>query len=163
MSEQPDQSKEQAAAYQKIWAESLAKVMEAACTFSPNSPPPELLKQIRSGMFEALAKSWEEFMRSPQFLQGMKQMMENAIAFRKMSGDFLAKARQEFDGSGREDADDLLLAMREMEARLTRRVDDLAARIPPAASRPARSPVQGKQSARRPAPKAQRRNQRKPS
>jgi hypothetical protein len=88
-----------------------------------------MLNQIRSGIFQALAKSWQEFMRSPQFLEGMKQTMDAAIAFRRMSSEFLTKARQETQGTSRQDVDDLLLAMREMETRLSRRVDDLAAQV----------------------------------
>src|SRR5262245_3038934 len=70
---------EQAAAFQKIWMESMSKLMQTAFTMTPNSPPPEVLRQIRGGIFQALAQSWEEFMRSPQFLEGMKQWMDSAI------------------------------------------------------------------------------------
>ena len=113
----------------KHWQDSFNRIWQAASTFTPDTMPPDMLRQIRSSIFQALAKSWEEFMRSPQFLEGMKQMMDNAITFRKMTNDFLTKARQEMQGTSRQDVDDVLLAMREMEARLTRRVDDLAAKV----------------------------------
>jgi len=117
------------AEFLKHWQDSFSRIFQAAGTFTPESMPPEMLNQIRSGIFQALAKSWQEFMRSPQFLEGMKQTMDTAIAFRRMSSDFLTKARQEMQGTSRQDVDDLLLAMREMETRLTRRVDDLAAKV----------------------------------
>ncbi len=154
MSESNPSNPDSSADFMKQWQENLARMLQMAGTFTPDTMPPEMLRQIRSGMFQALAKSWEEYMRSPQFLEGMKQMMDNAIAFRQMSGQFLNKARQEMQGTSRQDVDDMLLAMREMEARLTRRVDDLAARV--AGKRPARapSPRGAKRPARKQTPKA---------
>jgi len=161
MSDQAEQFTEQATAFQKIWTESMSKLMQSAFTVSPNSPPPELLKQIRSGIFEALAKSWDEFMRSPQFLESMKQWMENAIAFRKMSNDFLGKVRNEMQAPSREDMDSILLAVRHMETRVLDRVEELAAQVHalkngklksggPAAGRRAAKPRGSRKKVRRP-------------
>ena len=120
---------EQAAAFQKIWMESMAKLMQTAFTLTPNSPPPEILRQIRSGIFQALAQSWEEFMRSPQFLEGMKQWMETAINFRKMTNDFMAKVRNEMQAPSRDDIDTILLSVRHMEKRLLDREEELSAQV----------------------------------
>src|SRR5262249_15611068 len=89
MSEDKQSPFEQAAAFQKIWMESLSKIAQAAFGQTPDSVPPEILKQMRNGVFEALAKSWDEFMRSPQFLEAVKQMMDNAIAFKKLTSEML--------------------------------------------------------------------------
>jgi hypothetical protein len=129
MSDNFEKSADQAAAFQKIWMESMSKVMQSAFTFGNNSPPPDVLKQIRSGIFQALAQSWEEFMRSPQFLESMKQWMDTAINFRKMSNDFMAKVRNEIQAPSRDDIDTVMLTVRHMEKRLLDRVEDLAARI----------------------------------
>ena len=119
----------QAEAYQKMWADSMTSMMQTAFSGSPNSPPPEVLKQIRAGMFQALAQSWEEFMRSPQFLDGMKQWMEGAINFRKLSNDFMAKVRNETQAPSRDDIDTIMLAVRHMEKRLLDRIEQLAAQV----------------------------------
>jgi hypothetical protein len=119
----------EAAAFQKIWMETMTKVMQAAFTFTPNSPPPEVMRQIRGGIFQALAQSWEEFMRSPQFLEGMKQWMDNAIAFRKMTNDFLAKARTEMQTPSRADIDTVMLTVRHMEKRLLDRMEELSGQV----------------------------------
>lgn len=107
----------------------MTKMAQAAFTCSPNSPPPEILKQIRTGIFQALATSWEDFMRSPQFLEGMRQWMENAIAFRKMTNDFLARARTEMQAPSRTDIDTVMLNVRHMEKRLLDRLDELAQQV----------------------------------
>ena len=129
MNQQSDNFAEQAAAFQKIWTDSMSKLMQAAFTVTPNSAPPELLRQIRDAMLQALGESWNEFLRSPQFQQSMKQWMEQAMAFRKMSNDFMAKVRKEMQVPSRDDVDAVMLAMRHMETRILDRLEELAARI----------------------------------
>lgn len=129
MNDNFEKTAEQAAAFQKIWTESMSKIMQSAFTFGSNSPPPDVLKQIRSGIFQALAQSWEEFMRSPQFLESMKQWMDNAINFRKMSNDFMAKVRNEMQAPSRDDIDTVMLTVRHIEKRLLDRMEDLTAKI----------------------------------
>lgn len=129
MSDTFEKTAEEAAAFQKICLETMSKMMQAAFTFTPNSPPPEVLRQIRNGIFQALAGSWEEFMRSPQFLDGMKQWMENAIAFRKMTNDFMGRMRNEMQAPARSDIDTIVLAVRHMEQRLLDRVEALSDQV----------------------------------
>ena len=129
MNEEPNgtnQTTEQWAAFQRIWGETFSKLMQLGFTFSPESAPPEFMRQMRSGIFQALGQSWEHFLRSPQFMEGMKQYMDNAIAFRKMSGDFFSKVRHETQSTSREDIDAVMLAVRHMETRILDRVEELA-------------------------------------
>jgi hypothetical protein len=91
--------------------ESMSKLMQTAFSLSPEAPP-EVMREIRSGIPQALAKSWEDFMRSPQFLEGMNQWMDQAISFRKMSNDFMANVRHEMQGTSRQDVDTIMLAVR---------------------------------------------------
>src|SRR5437016_5008675 len=119
---------EQAAAFQKMWGDSMSKIMQAAFVSEPDSPPPEVLRQIRGGIFQALAQSWDEFMRSPQFLEGMKQWMDNAVTFRKATNDFMAKVRNDLQAPSREDIDTVMLTVRHMEKRLLDRMEELSDR-----------------------------------
>jgi hypothetical protein len=129
MSDQTDNVNEQSAAFQKIWQESMSKLMQAAFTFTPNAAPPELLRQIRNGILQALAETWNEFLRSPQFQQGMKHWMDSAVAFRKMSNDFMGKVRREMQAPTRDDMDAIMLSVRHMETRILDRVEELAKQI----------------------------------
>ncbi len=129
MDDQFEKTAEQAAAFQKMWLEAVSKMMQSAFTFSPNSPPPEVLRQIRSGIFQALGETWEEFMRSPQFLEGMRQWMDSAVTFRQMTNDFLANVRSEMQGTSRGDIDTVMLAIRHMEKRVLDRVEELSAEV----------------------------------
>src|SRR5256885_17151925 len=118
MSDDFEKAAGQMAAFQKIWSDSISKMMQTAFSMAPTSAPPEVLRQIRGGLFQALAQSWDEFMRSPQFLEGMRQWMETAVNFRKMSNDFMARVRNEFQAPSREDTDAVMLSVRHMEKRL---------------------------------------------
>jgi hypothetical protein len=129
MSANSENTTDQTAAFQKIWLESLSKMMQAVFTFGPDSTPPEVVREIRSGIFQALAKSWEEFMRSPQFLEGMKQWMDQAVTLRKMTNDFMATARSELQATSREDVDTIMLTVRHMEQRILDRVEDLSTEL----------------------------------
>ena len=124
-----EKTAEQAAAFQKIWLDSASKMIQAGFAMSPNSAPPEVLRQLRSGIFQALAETWEEFMRSPQFLEGMKQWMETAVAFRKITGEFLAKARNEMQAPSRDDVDTIMLNIRHIEKRLLDRIEELSEQV----------------------------------
>lgn len=157
MNQDFEKTAEQAAAFQKMWVDSTSKIMQAAFTITPNSPPPDVLRQIRSGIFQVLAESWDEFMRSPQFLEGMKQWMESAINFRKLSNDFMSKVRNEMQAPSREDLDTLMVNIHHIEKRLLDRIDELSAQVmqisqkletkgtsrPPSKQAPSRRPSNG--------------------
>jgi hypothetical protein len=132
MNDEQDSTKhmaEQWSAFQKIWGETFNKLMQLGFTFSPESAPPEFMRQMRSGIFQALAQSWDHFLRSPQFMEAMKQHMDNAIAFRRMSSDFFNKVRHETQSTTRDDIDSVMLAVRHMESRVLDRVEELAAQV----------------------------------
>jgi hypothetical protein len=120
---------EQWTAFQRMWSDTFTKMIQVGMTFGPESAPPEFMRQFRAGIFQALAKSWDEFLRSPQFMDAMKQWMDSAIAFRKMSNDFLTKAHHEAQSPAREDIDTVMLAVRHMETRILDRVGELATQV----------------------------------
>ena len=141
MSSPDEKNNDPSAAFQKIWLESMSKVMQAAFAATPDAAPPELLRQIRAGIFEALAGSWNEFLRSPQFQENMRQWMEQAITFRKLSNDFMAKVRKEMQAPSRDDIDAVMLAVRHMETRVLDRVEKLAKQVEELERRSSPSPV----------------------
>jgi len=156
MNEQTSETaSEQAASFQKIWMETMSKTMQSAFTFTPNSPPPEIMREIRSGIFQALAESWEKFLRSPEFLQSTKQWMEQAVTFRKASNVFLGKVRHEMQAPSTEDVDTIMLAVRHIEKRVLDRIDELSEQLNasnhgrPRSKKPARATKAGTRAAHR--------------
>jgi len=129
MTETFEKAAQETAAFQKLCMESISNAMQAAFKFTPDSAPPEILRQIRTGIFQALADSWDDFMRSPQFLEGMRQWMENAIAFRKVTNEFMGRVRNELQSPSRSDIDTVMLAVRHMEKRLLDRLDEISGQM----------------------------------
>jgi len=129
MSEPTRNFAEESAAFQKIWLESMTRLMQAACLFPPDSAPPELIREIRNGILRALGETWNEFLRSPQFQENMKQWMDSAIAFRKLSNNFMVRVRKEMQAPSRDDIDTILLNVRHMETRILDRMEELSDRI----------------------------------
>ena len=124
-----EKNPEQWEAFQKIWLETFSKLGETAFTFNPQSAPPEVLRHLRNGILQALSKSWEEFLRSPQFLEGMKKWMDGSLQFQSMTNDFLAKARQQTGGVARPDVDSVLMAVEHLERRLLDRIEEVARQV----------------------------------
>jgi len=154
MNDSSENLSDQVAAFQKIWMEAFSRMAQSAFAFSPDSAPPELMRQIRSGIFQALAQSWDEYLRSPQFLEAMKQWMDNAMMFRKVTNDFFTKARHETQDIAREDIDSMMLAVRHMEKRILDRLESLSARVDELTQAKPNGPVGG--AARRRATAARR-------
>ena len=132
MNEEQDGTNHQAGqwmAFQQLWGETFTKMMQLGCTFSPDSAPPDFMRQMRSGIFQGLGQSWEQFLSSPEFMEGMKQSMNSAIALRKMTNDMFSKVRHETHAVSRDDIDAVMLTVRHMETRVLDRIDELAARL----------------------------------
>jgi hypothetical protein len=89
-----DQALAQAAAFQKMWMDAFSGMAEVWTRASPGQPPNEAIRDMRAGMLKILTQSWEEFMRSPQFLEYMKQSMDGFMTIQKYSADAMTRGRQ---------------------------------------------------------------------
>jgi hypothetical protein len=120
---------EQWAAFERIWGETFSKLFQAGMTFNPEAAPPEFLRQMRTGIFQALAQAWDQYLRSPQFMEATKQWMDGAMAFRRMSNEFFAKVHRDTQSVSREDVDAILVALRHLETRVLDQTEALSAQI----------------------------------
>lgn len=154
---------EQFAAFQKLWLNSLSRLTQAALSFSPHSAPPEMLREVRDAILKSMTQEWDTFMRSPQFLEGMRQLLEGAISTRQAVNKLATHSRHETQGAALEDIDAIMLAVRHLETRLLERFDLLQGQITAltarleaiqVASGPARSPSQAPRRRRQSGPRA---------
>jgi len=155
MSDDFTRATEQVAAFQKIWMDSFTQFMQGV---TPDTASPEVLRHRRASIFQSLARSWDEFLRSPQFLEGMRHWMDSTVTFRKLSNEWMARVRNEFQAPSREDIDSIMLSVRHMEQRLLDRVEQLAKRIEALDDKASESqPAKGSNKAPRPSPARNRR------
>ena len=126
---------EQAAVFARLWTDLAGKMSMAGLSFTPGASPPEAARQVRGAMFDAMSKYFDEYMRSPQFMESMKQSLDASMAFRRQCQEFLTQMHHEAQTPAREDIDSLMVTVRHVETRLLDRIEDLSARLDEIAAR----------------------------
>ena len=92
----------------------------------PGMPTPDGARQMRTAFFRAWADYCDELMRSPEFLETMKQSMAGAVEFRRQLNESLGKMHHEFQGTSRQDVDHLMQSMAHVERRVLNAVEGLS-------------------------------------
>lgn len=91
--------------------------------------PDENVKQMQRTFFDAMAKQADEYLRSPQFLGMMKQMMDQSIAFKQQLDRFITEAYRGAQAPAQADMQDLAGTLRGIEERLMSRLEELERRL----------------------------------
>jgi len=117
---------EAAELFTKAWTDFAAQVAQLGVVGARGEQmPPDVARQMRTAYFQSMSRYCDEFMRSPQFLGMMKQSLDASIAARKQLNDFLGRMHHEFQGTSRQDIDQLMLAMHHVEQRVADGFDRL--------------------------------------
>lgn len=120
---------DQAAEFTKLWCELVSKVTTAGLSLSPNGSPAEAVRQARDAAFKGVEETLIEYMRSPQFLESMKQGLDATTTARKTFNDFLTRTHHELQIPAKEDIDIIIERLRDLEEKMARRMDALATRL----------------------------------
>src|SRR5437762_1692097 len=107
----------------RMWLDYATKMTCAGTSFDPDAEPSEAGKQVRSAIFQSMAQSTEQFMRSPQFLAMMRDWLGASINFRKQLNSFFTSAHHSTEGVAQQDIETLLLSLRHLETRLVEATD----------------------------------------
>ena len=129
MDDRMNQTLEQAAAFQKLWLDTFGGMASVWSQYSPDAPPPEEMRKMRSGMLKAVAGAWDEFIRTPQFMEMMKVSLNGALDMRRMARDGINKIHEQFETPSKEDLDSILLAIRHVERRLLEALEGVDDRV----------------------------------
>ena len=129
MSDNINKAFDQVAAFQKLWTDSFANMASVWSQFSPGSPPSDEMRKMRGGMLKVLAETWDEYMRTPQFMEMMKGSLNGALDLKRMARDGMNRVHEQFETPSKEDIDGVLLAIRHVERRLLDRLEGLDDRV----------------------------------
>jgi hypothetical protein len=129
MSDNMDKAFDQAAAFQKLWMDSLVNMASVWSQFSPGSPPSDEMRKMRSGMLKVLSETWDDYMRTPQFMEIMKASLNGALDLKRMARDGINRVHEQFENPSKEDIDGVLMAIRHVERRLLDRLEGLDDRV----------------------------------
>jgi hypothetical protein len=120
---------EQAQQLGNLWMEMATKMMSAGISTDPETPPPEAARRLRDASLDVMGQQADKYMRTPQFLEMIKQSLDGQIAFRKQLNEFFTQAHHGVQGVAKQDVEDLLLSIRHMETRVLDRVEGLCDRL----------------------------------
>lgn len=84
----------------RLWLDLASQMASAGSAVSTESPPGNAAKQMRNMYFQTLSQHTEQFMRSPQFLEMVKQSTDFAVTLRQQANDFLAQSHHALGGPG---------------------------------------------------------------
>jgi hypothetical protein len=116
-------------AFTSMWTEFAQKMSQAGFAFKPDAIPPEAARQMRSAMFQAMTAYCDEYMRSPQFLEAMKQSMDSALTLRSQLNTWLTRMHHDLQSGTKEDVEMLAARVVQMEKQTLGRLDALAERL----------------------------------
>jgi uncharacterized protein YdcH (DUF465 family) len=129
MSDNANKYFDQVAAFQKLWTDSFANMASVWSQFSPGSPPSDEMRKMRGGMLKVLADTWDEYMRTPQFMEMMQASLNGALDLKRLASDGMNRVHEQFKIPSKEDIDEVLLAIRHVERRLLDRLEGLDDRV----------------------------------
>jgi chromosome segregation ATPase len=129
MSDNMNKGFDQVAAFQKLWTDSLVNMTSVWSQFSPSSPPSDEMRKMRGGMLKVLAETWDEYMRTPLFMEMMQASLNGALDLKRMARDAMNRVYEQFENPSKKDVDDMLLAIRHVERRLLDRLEGLDDRV----------------------------------
>ena len=120
---------DQVAAFQKLWMDSFTDMAGVWSQYSAGSPPVDEMRKMRGGMLKVLAETWDEYMRTPQFLEMMKASLNGALDLRRVAREGINRVHEQFENPSKQDIDDVLLAVRHVERRILERLEGLGDRV----------------------------------
>lgn len=122
--------------FTRFWTDMMAQMgqnagaMGGATNGQPGAPAfPDQSKAMQRAMFDTMARYFDDFMRSEQFLEQMKQTMDQSLAMKKMFDDFLIRTQTTLQSPVRGDVEDIAQLLRSIEGRLLDRIDELEEKV----------------------------------
>jgi hypothetical protein len=120
---------EQARQFAEMWTEFASKASSALAAYERGASPSDAVRQVRGAMFRAMSQFTEEFMRRPEFLIAVRQLVDAASTVQKQMNDCMTEMRHQTQGVARDDIDSVLQSVEHLETRLLDRLEELSERL----------------------------------
>lgn len=133
--------------FTRFWTDAMSRMSPSAGDMFGTSQN-EVSKHMRRAFFDAWEHHCEDYMKSDAFLDAMKKSMDQSLTFREQMNQFFATTLRTYHMPSQDDTDSILLAVRRLEERVLRRVDDLAQRVEQIETRPAEGSTTGSRDKR---------------
>jgi hypothetical protein len=113
----------------KAWNDLAAKLLTAGWSVPSMTPPPDLGRQLRANYLGAWTEFFDRWMRSPEFLDWMRQSLSGGIEARKQLNEFFSRLQNTFQAVSRQDFDQLMATVRGLEDRVIHDTQEILARL----------------------------------
>jgi hypothetical protein len=126
--------------WMQLWFDAASKAMEAGQTWTgpawagPTASP-DVLRQARSAFMKTWSDCWEQWLRSSAFLDSSRQSLAGGMEMHKHAREFVDQVQRELRVAGRQDVDELALAIRRAERRVLDQLDEVSERLDAVAAR----------------------------
>lgn len=121
--------------FTKMWTDLAGRMSQAGWTMPPGTSSSDSAKKFRDVFLQAMTEYGEQYMRSPEFLQSMKEGFRQSIEFRKQMNDYLGHVQHEFQGPNRQDIDHVMASISRLESRLSTTLQRMETRLDEMSSR----------------------------
>ena len=114
--------------FTRFWSDFMA---QASANGFPSGTPAgqDASRHMQRIFLDAMAKYADDFMRSPQFLAMLKQMMDNAMAFKQQMDGFIGNALRSSQFASRDDAEAAAAGLQGFERRMSERLEEMSERL----------------------------------
>ncbi|MCB1123789.1 MAG: hypothetical protein KJT03_19700, partial [Verrucomicrobiae bacterium] len=93
------------------------------------NPPPDELKKMRNGVLQVVSQTWDEYMRSPEFMQAMRDNLNNSMQWQKWAKDNANKVQSAMGSATKVDMEGVLVAIQHVERRVLDCLDDMQSKL----------------------------------
>lgn len=114
--------------FTRMWTDFASK-MAASGMSMPGEPTPDMARQMRDAFFRSWSDACDRYMRSPEFMQMMRDSMKAAIDLRKQMVEQMGDLQHSMQGASRQDADRLLKSIENLEGRVNDTFDQVMANL----------------------------------
>ncbi len=129
MPEEPADNKVNSTGWASAWFDMLSKFTGSMPPLGLDGLPPEIALQARSAQLKWWSEYCDRLMRSPGFLEAMKDSMAATSRSRKQANDFLGEMQHALQGATREDIDHLSRSLRRQQREIGAALRDLRRRV----------------------------------
>ena len=113
----------------KAWSDLATKLVAAGGSVPAAVPSPEVGRQVRTNYLAAWSEFFDQWMRSPEFLEGMRLSRDAGVEVRKQQNEFFNRLQNAVQAVSRQDFDQLIKRVRDLQDRIDHDTQEILSRL----------------------------------
>jgi hypothetical protein len=109
----------------RLWFDMASRAAEACQAWTGAVPTPDALRQDRANLMKVWSDYWEQYLRSPSFLETQQRSRAGALDLQRQARDYLAWLHHQFQVPSSQDIDQLMIGMRRLKEDLRDQLEEI--------------------------------------